>query len=111
MLEVIRRLTEAGFMINLKKSHLVEDSAKMLGHFWSTGGFCAPNVEKLHALVVKTNEELGMMSQPSLYGLLNFYREYVPAFAELVEPLRCLLQQDARPWTRQATESVHEVAR
>ena len=58
-LEVIRRLTKAGFMINLKKSHLVEDSAKVLGHFWSTGGFWAPNVEKLHALVTKTDEELG----------------------------------------------------
>ena len=58
-LEAIRRLTKAGFMINLKKSHLVEDSAKVLGHFWSMGGFWAPNVEKLHALVTKTDEELG----------------------------------------------------
>ena len=58
-LEAIRRLTKAGFMINLKKSHLVEDSAKVLGHFWSTGGFWAPNVEKLYALVTKTDEELG----------------------------------------------------
>ena len=32
MLEVVRRLTKAGFMINLKKSHLVEDAAKVLGH-------------------------------------------------------------------------------
>ena len=38
-LEAIWRLTEAGFMINLKKSHLVEDSAKVLGHYWSTGSF------------------------------------------------------------------------
>ena len=99
-LEAIRRLTKAGFMINLKKSHLVEDSAKVLGHFWSTGSFWAPNIKKLHVLVAKTDEELGRMSQPLLYGLLNFYREYVPAFAELVEPLRRLLRQDARPWTK-----------
>ena len=58
-LEAIRRLTRAGFMINLKKSHLVEDSSKVLGHLWSTGGFWAPNVDKLHALVTKTDEELG----------------------------------------------------
>ena len=51
------------------------------------------------------------MSRPSLYGLLNFYREYVPAFAELVEPLRRLLRQDARPWTKQAADSVCKVAR
>ena len=36
---------------------------------------------------------------PLLYGLLNFYLEYVPAFAALVEPLRHLLRQDARLWT------------
>ena len=46
-----------------------------------------------------------------LYGLLNFYQEYIPAFAELVEPLRRLLWQDARPWTNQAMESVREVVR
>ena len=64
-----------------------------------------PNIEKLHAHVAKTDEELGRMSRPSLYGLLNFYREYVPVFAKLVEPLRRLLRQDARPWTKQAAES------
>ena len=58
-----------------------------------------PNIEKLHALVAETNEELGRMSCLLLYGLLNFYQEYVPAFAELVEPLRVLLRQDACPWT------------
>lgn len=31
------------------------------------------------------------MSRSSLYGLLNFFREYVPAFAEVTEPLRALL--------------------
>ena len=86
-------------MINLKKSHLVEDSAKVLGHYWLMGGFWVPNVEKLQALVTKTNEKLGRMSHPLLYGLLN-YREYVPAFAKLVEPLRRLLQQDTCPWTK-----------
>ena len=57
-----------------------------------------PNIEKLHALISKTGKELDIMSCPSLYGLLNFYQEYIPAFAELVEPLRRLLWQDANPW-------------
>ena len=46
-----------------------------------------------------------------MYGLLNFYREYVPAFAELVKPLRQLLGQDAHLWTPEAGECVCEVAR
>ena len=87
-------------MINLKKGHLVEDSAKVLGHYWSRGGFWVPNVEKLQALVTKIDEELGRMSGPLLYGLLSFYREYDPAFAKLVEPLRCLLRRDTCPWTK-----------
>ena len=90
-LEVVRRLTRAGFMINLGKSQLVEDAAKVLGHHWSSGGFWAPNVAKLQALLDKTDDDLRRMSRSSLYGLLNFYREYVPAFAELIEPLRKLL--------------------
>ena len=96
-LEAIRHLTKAGFMINLKKSHLEEDSAKVLGHYWLTGGFWAPNVKKLQVLVAKTDKELGRMSRPSPYGLLNFYQEYILAFAKMVEPLRCLLRQDACP--------------
>ena len=74
-MEAIRRLTGAGFMINLKKSHLVEDSAKVLRHYWSRGGFWAPNVEKLQALITKTNKELGRMLRLLLYRLLNFYQE------------------------------------
>ena len=41
-LEAIQRLTEAGFMINLTKSQLVESAAKVLGHQWSSGGFWTP---------------------------------------------------------------------
>ena len=44
-----------------------------------------------------------------MYGLLNFYREYVPTFTELVKPLRQLLGQDAHPWMPEARECIHEV--
>ena len=50
------------------------------------------------------------MSRPSLYGLLNFYCKYVPAFAEVTEPLRQLLGQDALPWTAEASQAVRETA-
>ena len=70
-----------------------------------------PNVTKLAALIEKTDGELARANRASLYGLLNFYREYVPAFAKLVKPLRQLLGQDARPWMPEAVECVREVAR
>ena len=97
-------------MINLKKSQLVELSAKILGHQWTAGGFWAPCTSKLEALSNATDTELRRMNRASLYGLLNFYREYVPTFAELTEPLRQLLGQDAKPWTAEAAQCVRNVA-
>ena len=75
------------------------------------GGFWAPNITKLAALIEKTDSELAQANRASLYGLLNFYREYVPAFAELVEPLRQLLGQDTRLWMPEGGECVREVVR
>ena len=49
-LETIRRLTAAGFMINLKKSQLVDSAAKVLGHRWSLGGYWEPVTSKIEAL-------------------------------------------------------------
>ena len=49
-------------------------------------------------------------SGASLYGLLNFFREYVPTFAGLTEPLRSLLGQDASPWTQEAEDAIRTMA-
>ena len=83
----------------------------MFGHYCSTGGFWVPNIDKLQALISKTDKELGGMSCLSQYRLLNFYQEYISAFAKLVEPLRRLMRQDALLWTHLAMESMQEVAR
>jgi hypothetical protein len=109
-LEAIRRLTQAGFMINLSKSHLVESAAKVLGHQWHSGSFWAPTTTKLEALLESSPAQLEKMNRSSLYGLLNFFREYVPTFAELTEPLREILGQDAKPWTTAAGAAVRDVA-
>jgi hypothetical protein len=42
-------------------------------------------------LVTVPPERLAAMNRLSLYGLLNFYREYLPTFAEVTEPIRELL--------------------
>ena len=110
MLEAVKQLAAIGFMLNLQKSQLVQAAAQVLGHLWTSGGFWVPNVTKLAAFIKKMDSELARVNRASLYGLLNFYREYVPAFAELVEPLRQLLGQDAHPWTPEAGECIREVA-
>ena len=59
----------------------------------------------------KMDGELAQFNWASLYGLLNFYREYIPAFAKLLEPLHQLLGQDAHLWMPEARECVREVER
>ena len=109
--EAVKRLATTSFMLNLHKSQLVQATAQVLGHLWTLGGFWVPNVTKLTTLMGKIESKLAQFNQASLYGLLNFYREYVPAFTELVEPLHQLLGQDTHPWTPEARECIREVAR
>ncbi len=87
----------------------METAAKVLGHQWTSGGFWAPCTTKVEALQQKSEMELSRMNRASLYGLLNFFREYVPTFAEITEPIRELLGQDAKRWTPEATAAVQAV--
>ena len=65
----------------------------------------------MEALAAQSADKLAAMSRSSLYGLLNFYREYLPTFAEITEPIRELLGQDAKPWTHSATEAIRLATR
>ena len=47
------------------------------------------------------------MNRSLLYGLLNLYHDYVPHFAELMEPIRKLLGQDTTVWTEEASEVIN----
>ena len=96
-LEAVKQLATTSFMLNLHKNQLVQAAAQVLGHIWTSGGFWALNITKLTALMKKTDGELAQFNRASLYGLLNFYREYILAFTKLVEPLRQLLGQDTHP--------------
>lgn len=49
-LAVLERLAGAGFMINLKKSQIVESAAKVLGHHWHQGGYWSLCTDKIEAL-------------------------------------------------------------
>lgn len=80
-----------GFIINLKKYQLVETPAKILVHLWSSDGFWAPNTTKLEVLAGMPNAQLLRMNRASFYRLSNIFREYVPRFTELMDPLWGLL--------------------
>ena len=106
---VMERLAKAGFMINLKKSHLCYKALKILGHHWTSGGYWLPEPAKLEALLRASEDELRKIPRSRLFGLLNFYREYVPQFSELSEPIRRLLGNTQLPWNEKATESVRSL--
>lgn len=38
------------------------------------------------------------MSRAKIYGILSIYREHLPDFASISEPIRELLSNDAIPW-------------
>ena len=76
--EAMKRLARAGFMIYLRKSHLIQTKAKVLGHNWQSEEFWNPVTTKLEALMTKTHDEMSTMNRASLYGLLNSYRDYDP---------------------------------
>ena len=80
--EAIKRLATFGFMMNLKKLQLVQSAAKVLGHGWASGGYWSPTTHKLEAIAAMTDEELSRTNRASLFGLLNFFQEYVLTFAE-----------------------------
>ena len=108
--KAVKRLAAARFMLNLCKSQLVQAIAQVFGHLWTLGSFWAPNVTKLAALMVKMDGELARFNWASFYVLLNFYREYIPAFTKLVKPLHELLGQNACLWMLEAGECIREVA-
>ena len=58
MLEAVKWLTTAGFMLNLHKSQLIQATAQVFGHLWTLGGFWAPNITKLTTLLEKLDGEL-----------------------------------------------------
>ena len=90
-LEAVKRLAMASFMLNLHKSQLVQAAVQGLRHLWTSGSFWVPNTTKLTTLMEKLDGELAQYNWASLYGLLNFYKEHVLAFAELVELLHQFL--------------------
>jgi hypothetical protein len=93
--EAILRIARAGLMVNLVKSVIAAESTKVMGHIWRKGGYFLATGQKLLALVEMDHPEIARKTAPELFGILNFYREYIPDFAAKTEPIRKLLSNDA----------------
>ena len=106
MLEAVKRLAATSFMLNLCRANWSRLRRRFSGIFgpWVASG--APNITKLAALIKKMDGELARFNWASLYGLLNFYMEYVLAFAKLVKLLRHFLGQ-GHPFTDARSQGMH----
>ena len=106
--KAIEWLAAASFMLHLCKSQLVQATAQVLTHLWTSGGLWMPNITKLTTLMEKSDGDLAWLNWASLHKLLSFYREYIPA--KLVELLHYLLGQDTQLWMAAAGEYICKVA-
>ena len=104
----LTRLAEAGFMINLRKSHIGVTKGTVLGHLWASGGYFSPVPGKLEAILEYSEQQLAKMNRPTLYGILNWFKPYVPDFAIRTEPIRQLLAKPHLLWGPQHTQSVKD---
>jgi Reverse transcriptase (RNA-dependent DNA polymerase) len=83
--EVLRRLAANGLLLNVEKCELEQRSVNFLCHMVSAAG-AAPLPDRVVAirtfLQTQTVEQL-----QAFLGLLNFYRRFVPAAAQILRPL------------------------
>ena len=85
-------------MINLRKSHIGVTKGTVLGHLWASGGYFSPIPGKLEAILEYSEQQLAKMNRPTLYGILNWFKPYVPDFAIRTEPIRQLLAKPHLLW-------------
>lgn len=93
--EVLMKLQELGFRLNMKKCIFASDCISFLGH--------TLNVEGLHPSPAKVEEIQGKPAPTNkqtlraFLGLYNFYEKFLPEKATILEPLHRLLDAKS-PW-------------
>ncbi|GBM11447.1 Retrovirus-related Pol polyprotein from transposon 17.6 [Araneus ventricosus] len=90
---VFRKLDELGFTVNTKKCSFVKNQMKYLGHIIGSGKHL-PDPDKVKVIreleVPRTKTQLR-----SLLGLMNYYRDYIPKYADISHPLTELTKKRA----------------
>jgi hypothetical protein len=85
-------LRKKRLIMKVSKSHFLQDSVRCLGHIFSEFGY-TPDPTHIKAIMdmATPTDQTGVKS---FLGLLNFNRQYIPRFADLVGPLNDLLRKD-----------------
>jgi hypothetical protein len=107
--EVFKRLRENKLTINLKKCQFFPPNMRYLGHIIG-GGVIRPDQSRVAALYnLKTPSNIKEFR--SIFGLLSYYRQYIPAFAQKTAGITDRLRKNATlTWTEHDTILVRSLA-
>lgn len=107
---VLSTLCELNFSANIRKCHFVKSKVSYLGHMVGSGEH-GPDPEKLK-VIENLKRPSNKKELRSVLGLFNYYREYVPNFAEIAIPLTELTKNSVPnniPWTEREETAFREL--
>lgn len=101
--EVLRRLKEKNLSLNEEKCEYEKESLAFLGHQVSAAGL---NIEDQKVKDVRQfRSPRNTTELKSFLGLVNYVRDYIPHFADLMRPLRQAESSGRFLWTMKEEES------
>ncbi|XP_046962204.1 uncharacterized protein K02A2.6-like [Vanessa cardui] len=101
--EVLHKLHDMGFRLNVSKCIFAAESITFLGHMIDANGLhpAPAKVKEIREKPASTNKE----TLRAFLGLYNFYEKFLPDKATLLEPLYRLLDSK-RPWNGSEPEQI-----
>ena len=91
---VLERLKQYGLRCSIKKCEWMKNEIEFLGFLITAEGL-QPKADKVEA-IQRWPRPTSYKSLRSMMGMFSFYRQHVPQYAEIVEPLQTLLN-DSQP--------------
>ena len=102
--QVLYRLELANLKVKTKKCQFLRDKISFLGHTITTEGLL-PLLDKVEA-VIKFPIPKTIKKVQSFHGLANYYRSFIPNFAEIAEPIIKLTRKNAKfEWTNECQDA------
>ena len=91
---VLRKLADAGIKIKLKKCHFFATDIHFLGYKVTKDGMSMneDKVKAIHNMPMPSNKK----EVQSFLGFINYYRTFIPNFAQIAEPLYDLLRKNTK---------------
>jgi hypothetical protein len=106
--QVLTALEQAGAVLNLEKSHFHKTKVEFLGHNVDEHGI-TPNTSYVEAIskwpAIRNKGDVA-----SFCGLINYFKNWIPQYADLLRPLNLLRKKDVPfIWTPECDESVKQI--